>query len=526
MELVHRVLWQTDDPVLLSDARESLKISSDPRTLSERSIVSDDLKAHELRLQPSPEFKIILRIADELGKQYLWIDAEAVSHDQKAPFLEIVGTLSQNLIRKSLSSSHRPYLDDMFIDADLANSRKEGVIEYFVKSLFARNRSIAMIVVAYDPMLEDETPTILTAKSLLRDFSGVAMVLYLQRGSLGRFQAMVGANYDLEPGQIRVYPPNEIEEGTVIAAPAITAQEISTNDYLSIQRQVLRILQPYLLARSLPENCAKALRVLRETSEPVPENEERISGGNIIEILEKENEELRKELLSRSREIEDYREETAKLQEELIESEQTRRDAEEWWVQYASDLEAQREMIEEMAVRHALTRSVREAAREYSANISSVAEALDKGREILHHHLEIPPNVSHQLEKMDQSHRKQSWGRSIFQAFLALSAYAEEGGFLNFYDWNKEGKPFAIPVRDVAMRESDNVRQRPYLYNQRVLSISVEIEDSGKVFMESHIKFHGPLAPRMYFYDDTKGATRKVHIGGIDPHNRWENTTT
>ena len=127
---------------------------------------------------------------------------------------------------------------------------------------------------------------------------------------------------------------------------------------------------------------------------------------------------------------------------------------------------------------------------------------------------------------MDQSHRKQSWGRSIFQAFLALSAYAEEGGFLNFYEWHKEGKPFAIPVRDVAMRESDNVRQRPYLYNQRVLPISAEIEDSGKVFMESHIKFHGPLAPRMYFYDDTGGATRRVHIGGIDPHNRWENTTT
>ncbi len=526
MELVHRVLWQTDDPVLLSDARESLKISGDPRTLSERSIVSGDLEAHELRLQPSPEFEIILRIARELGKQYLWIDAEAVSHDQEAPFLEIVGKLSQSLIRKSLISSHRPYLDDMFIDADLPNPGKEGVIEYFVKSLFARNRSIAMIVVAYDPMLEDETPTILTAKSLLRDFSGVAMVLYLQRGSLGRFQGMVGANYDLEPGQIRVYPPNEIEEGTVIAAPAITAREISNYDYRSIQRQVLRILQPYLLARSLPENCTKVLRVLRETLEPTPENEERIRGGNIVEILEKENEELRKELLSRSREIEDYREETAKLQEELIVSEQTRRDAEEWWVQYASDLEAQREMIEEMAVRHALTRSVREAAREYSANISSVAEALDKGREILHHHLEIPPNVSHQLEKMDQSHRKQSWGRSIFQAFLALSAYAEEGGFLNFYEWNKEGKPFAIPVRDVAMRESDNVRQRPYLYNQRVLPISAEIEDSGKVFMESHIKFHGPLAPRMYFYDDTEGATRKVHIGGIDPHNRWENTTT
>ena len=76
------------------------------------------------------------------------------------------------------------------------------------------------------------------------------------------------------------------------------------------------------------------------------------------------------------------------------------------------------------------------------------------------------------------------------------------------------------------MRESENVRQRPYLYNQRVLPVDREVEDSGKIFMESHIKFHGTLAPRMYFFDDTSGVTKKVHIGGIDPHSRWENTTT
>ena len=56
--------------------------------------------------------------------------------------------------------------------------------------------------------------------------------------------------------------------------------------------------------------------------------------------------------------------------------------------------------------------------------------------------------------------------------------------------------------------------------------ISPEVDDSGRVFMEAHLKFSGRLAPRMYFYDDTKGVTGKIHIGGIDPHSRWENTTT
>ena len=76
------------------------------------------------------------------------------------------------------------------------------------------------------------------------------------------------------------------------------------------------------------------------------------------------------------------------------------------------------------------------------------------------------------------------------------------------------------------MKESDNVRNHERLYKQRVLPVSPEVDNSGRVFMEAHLKFSGRLAPRMYFYDDTKGVTGKIHIGGIDPHSRWENTTT
>ena len=524
MELVHRLLWQTDNRELLHDAKEIIRSRYQLQNIAERSLVSNDLTVHEFKLTTDFKTEVSLRIIEEDEAKYLWIDAEAESHSSEPLFLQEVGTLSQLLIKKSFSSGDRPYLNDIFVDADLPNPKKDGVVEYFVKSLFARNRSISMIVIAYDPLASDETPGILTAKSLLKDFSGVAMVLYLQQGSLGRFQGMVGENYDLEPGQIRVYPPNEIELGTVIAAPAFRAEEVSESDYYQNQRQILRILQPYLLARSLPQTCESALRLLRENTKQITEETEE-GKEKALSILEKENKEIRKELLLKSREIEDYRIETVKLQEELVASDQTRRDAEEWWVQYASDLEAQKERIEEMAVRFNLSRSARGASREHASQISSISEALDKGKKFLHH-LRIPENVSLHLEKLDQSGRKQSWGRSIFQAFLALSAYAEEGGFQNFYDWNKEGKEFAIPVRDVAMRESENVRQRPYLYNQRVLPVDREVEDSGKIFMESHIKFHGTLAPRMYFFDDTSGVTKKVHIGGIDPHSRWENTTT
>ena len=76
------------------------------------------------------------------------------------------------------------------------------------------------------------------------------------------------------------------------------------------------------------------------------------------------------------------------------------------------------------------------------------------------------------------------------------------------------------------MKESDNVLNHERLYKQRVLPVSSEVDDSERVFMEAHLKFSGGLAPRLYFFDDTKGITGKIHIGGIDPHSRWENSTT
>ncbi|WP_255491855.1 MULTISPECIES: hypothetical protein [unclassified Actinotalea] len=45
--------------------------------------------------------------------------------------------------------------------------------------------------------------------------------------------------------------------------------------------------------------------------------------------------------------------------------------------------------------------------------------------------------------------------------------------------------------------------------------------------MESHLKISeggGDIAPRVYFYDDTAGAIRKVHVGFVGPHYLVPNT--
>ena len=65
------------------------------------------------------------------------------------------------------------------------------------------------------------------------------------------------------------------------------------------------------------------------------------------------------------------------------------------------------------------------------------------------------------------------------------------------------------------------------LVGKRVLPVSTEVDLAGRVSMLAHLKIAeggGNLAPRLYFYDDTAGATKKVHIGFVGPHYLMPNT--
>ena len=79
------------------------------------------------------------------------------------------------------------------------------------------------------------------------------------------------------------------------------------------------------------------------------------------------------------------------------------------------------------------------------------------------------------------------------------------------------------------MRESEQVETNERLRKQRVLPVATEVDASGRVLMWPHLKIAeggGPLAPRVYFHDDTRGSTGKVHIGFVGPHRYMENTKT
>jgi hypothetical protein len=79
------------------------------------------------------------------------------------------------------------------------------------------------------------------------------------------------------------------------------------------------------------------------------------------------------------------------------------------------------------------------------------------------------------------------------------------------------------------MTESETVQQTKRLREQRRFPVDTRGDPSGSVIMWSHLKIAeggGPLAPRIYFHDDTRGETGKVHIGFVGPHRHTENTRT
>jgi hypothetical protein len=76
-------------------------------------------------------------------------------------------------------------------------------------------------------------------------------------------------------------------------------------------------------------------------------------------------------------------------------------------------------------------------------------------------------------------------------------------------------------TQKVAMRESDPTQNDHALRAKRVFDVATAVDPTGMKLMLSHVKIQlrgGSQIPRLYFHDDTRGSTGKIHIGFIGPH--------
>lgn len=165
-----------------------------------------------------------------------------------------------------------------------------------------------------------------------------------------------------------------------------------------------------------------------------------------------------------------------------------------------------------------------------AAAVASPSDAVGLARKHLDR-VVIPESAIATIGEIDSAEESRAWGRSTWRALRALDTYARDAdGAAGFWSWcANSGHPYAWPAttKKLAMNESDTAMQA--FGDDRRFKVDQRVDPSGEVVMEAHCKIAeggGRLSPRVYFHDDTKGATGLVHIGFIGPHRYVRNAST
>lgn len=153
---------------------------------------------------------------------------------------------------------------------------------------------------------------------------------------------------------------------------------------------------------------------------------------------------------------------------------------------------------------------------------SSISGTLEQLR-IYATRVSIPPEAERSIDELDEHLSRTVWASDISQLIASMEAFAiavERGDFNgNFLKWCTEKGTYV--ASKIAMKDSESTMSNANLRAARIFPVSKQLDASGQRLMESHVKIQprgdGQI-PRVYFYDDTKGPTKKMHIGFIGPH--------
>lgn len=195
-----------------------------------------------------------------------------------------------------------------------------------------------------------------------------------------------------------------------------------------------------------------------------------------------------------------------------------------------AELQAHAERIEARAIEPEESDAPQDPGDALAAAVTSPSHAVRLARQHLDR-VVIPDSAIETIGEIDSAEESPAWGRSTWRALRALDAYARDAdGAAGFWSWcANSGDPHAWPAttKKLAMNESDTAMQT--FGDDRRFKVDPRVDPSGEIVMEAHCKIAeggGPLAPRVYFYDDTKGATGLIHVGFIGPHRYVRNAST
>ena len=135
----------------------------------------------------------------------------------------------------------------------------------------------------------------------------------------------------------------------------------------------------------------------------------------------------------------------------------------------------------------------------------------------------IPESAERSIEDLESNMSATVWAKDMARLFVAMERYGTEVSANRFHGnlfmWCTESGLY--PDAKISMQESHSTKVGARTHDARVFAVSTDLDHSGMKLMIAHAKIQlrgrGTI-PRVFFFDDMKGPTKKIHIGFIGRH--------
>ena len=431
------------------------------------------------------------------GEPWFWVDVDNVSHD----YLESVTVSAPRLVRSLINRLGRSHRGNQALVGSPVQLRPDD-LQGFLTELEDPDRELPVVVFAYDSRVGLDMSNDRADKAA-QILAGLCRVYVL--GSLGNeeFRRQVGPQLAVWGGAARVYLPGvDPTNPSPYRHKYFLAQTFGHS-----RRKPGLLIADYLdrlLTRQRPPPEYFRLRPLIDTADFSSFEEL----WTEFEEVTAERDRLKEQEFASAAERDDLEERIDQFQ---LESHR-------FWT-------AARQTGAEADLVALLTESAEVVDDVRFSLPATCEEAIDLARRELRR-IAIPDDALRDLEVIDQSLESRSWVRGIWKGLVALDEYAAVAPDFNgdFWIWcETSGDEWAWPATDkkLSMTESKDVQSNKRLREMRVLPVAKAVDPAGKTLMYAHLKIAqggGNNIPRVYFHDDTKGETGKVHIGLLGPH--------
>ena len=372
-------------------------------------------------------------------------------------------------------------------------------IEALLSTLFDIERIVPLVLFSADPSISPPKYG-QRVRRTAKDLAGCADVRMLTADSEDAFNAALpDISLKVYRGGARIYVPNVMESDPQPYRHRYILSDRLTDDAPTAARRIAQIVLPRMLAQSPPVVYRTRLKPLingRDWEQIALDLDKEMNG---TEGLKRQNENLKFEKAIAYEEATNSEREIDRLlrKNQLLRSR-------------LRELSESPEAMELVA--------------EDDASPGTCQDAVDLAMRLPH--IEIHLDAPVEIERLDASEDSELWARRIWKNLNSLNTYAEVKG-RGYFNWcETSGNDRVIGPQFIAMSESQSVMNNPDLCKHRTLPIDRAVDKSGYVEMQAHLKpvqGGGMQIPRIYFHDDTKGRTGKVHVGFIGPHDRMPN---